>query len=131
VPGSRDPGIVSDDLGEADLDLEWAGAVARNAHLIYVNSSNVMDSLQYAVDQNLAPVVSMSYGACEQNFSPLELSAVAALAQQANAQGMTILAASGDSGAADCDGSDATVATHGLAVDVPASLPYVTGLGGS
>jgi len=40
VPGSSDPGTNNDDLGEADLDLEWAGAVARNAHLIYVNSNN-------------------------------------------------------------------------------------------
>ena len=39
------------------------------------------------------------------------------------------MAASGDDGAADCDGA-VTSATHGLAVDVPAAIPEVTGMGG-
>ena len=131
VPGSTDPGVVSGDVDEASLDLEWSGAVARNATLIYVNSNNgALDSVQYAIDQNLAPVLSVSYGDCEKNFSPSELNSAVAGTQQANAQGMTIVSASGDSGAADCD-YRATIATHGLAVDVPASLPYVTGAGGT
>jgi subtilase family serine protease len=131
VPGSSDPGTNNNDLGEANLDLEWAGAVARNAHLIYVNSNDgAFDSLQYTIDQNLAPVISISYGACERTFSQQEINILSAMGQQATAQGMTILAASGDSGAADCDYNVRT-ASHGLAVDVPASLPYVTGLGGS
>ena len=60
--------------------------------------------------------------------------ALAQLGAQANSQGQTIVAAAGDSGAADCDSSATTtitIATHGLAVDAPASLPYVTGMGGS
>src|SRR6185369_11219009 len=56
VPNTKDPGIVSDDLGEADLDLELSGAVARNASLIYVYSQDVTDALQHVIDQNLAPV---------------------------------------------------------------------------
>jgi subtilase family serine protease len=131
VPGSADPGLVKDDLGEADLDLEWAGAVAPNARLIYVNSTNVLDSLQYAIDQNLAPVASISYGNCERNFSSQDINSLVALGQQANAQGITIVAASGDTGAADCESKTTTTAKRGLAVDLPASLPYVTGLGGS
>ncbi len=35
VPGQSDPGISQSDLPEADLDLEWSGAVARNATIIY------------------------------------------------------------------------------------------------
>jgi subtilase family serine protease len=137
VPGSRDPGVVQGDITEADLDLEWAGAVARNATLIHVNSGNgVFDSMQYAIDQNLAPVISISYGNCEQNFTSSEVSTLTALLQQANVQGITVAAASGDSGAADCDfplTSTQVVrsATHGLAVDLPASSPYVTGVGGT
>ncbi len=136
VPGSADPGVVSGDIVEANLDLEWAGAVARNATLIYVNSGNgAIDALQYAVDQNVAPVISTSYGDCEQNLSSSEISALAALGQRANVQGQTILAATGDTGAADCDFSSPTsptvAATQGLAVDVPASLPFITGVGGS
>ena len=137
VPGDSDPGIVKNDVDEANLDLEWSGAVARNAKLIYVNSSNALfDSLQYAVDQNLAAVISVSYGDCEANFSSAEITTLSGFARQANAQGQTITASSGDSGPADCDySSDPThpvkSATHGYAVDVPASLPYVTAMGGS
>ena len=131
VPGLTDPGTVKTDLPEADLDLEWAGAVAPNAQLIYVNSANVLDSLQYAIDQNLAPVISISYGDCEKHFSVQDVTTLSAIAQQANAQGMTIVAASGDTGAADCESRTATSASQGLAVDLPAALPYVTGLGGT
>ena len=62
VPNTSDPGISKGDLQEADLDLEWSGAVARNATILYVYSLDVMDAVQYAIDQNLAPVLSMSYG---------------------------------------------------------------------
>jgi hypothetical protein len=132
VPGSSDPGLVNGDVEEASLDLEWTGAVGRNAQIIFVTSKNgVLDSLQYTINQNLAPVISISYGSCEPNFTPQETSALAALAQQANAQGITIVASSGDSGAADCENSQAKIATQGLAVDMPASLPFVTAVGGS
>jgi subtilase family serine protease len=136
VTGSADPGVRNDDLVEADLDVQWAGAVARNANIIYVNSTNVFDSMQYAIAQNVAPVISISYGDCEQNFSAAEIDTVVSWGQQANAQGQTIVGPSGDSGAADCDfapdaNTPLTSATHGLAVDIPAALPYVTGVGGT
>jgi hypothetical protein len=131
VPGSSDPGVVSGDVDEASLDLEWSGAVARNSSLIYVNSGNVFDSELYAIDQNLAPVLSISYGDCERNFTGADLNSLVTGAQQANAQGMTIVGAAGDDGAADCESLNATIATHGLAVDFPASMPYVTGIGGT
>jgi hypothetical protein len=132
VPGSTDPGIVNGDVQEASLDIEWSGAVARNAQVVFVTSKNgVFDSLQYAVDQNLAPVVSISYGSCEKNFTPQDAALIASMGQQANAQGMTIIASSGDTGAADCDTASSKIATRGLSVDIPASLPTVTALGGS
>ncbi len=137
VPGDQDPGIVKGDVDEANLDVEWAGAVAKNAGLIYVNSQNALfNALQYAVDQNLAPVVSISYGICEAQLSSSDISTLTTLTQQANAQGQTIVASSGDSGPADCDYSadpnnPVKSATHGYAVDMPASLPYVTGMGGN
>lgn len=62
------PGTNPDDELEADLDLEWAGAIASNATLIYVYSSDVSSSVFYAIDQNLAPVVSESFGDCEANI---------------------------------------------------------------
>jgi hypothetical protein len=137
VPGSADPGVVTDDIGEASLDVQWSGAVARNATIIYVNSKNgAFDSMFYAISQNLAPVISISYGDCEQHFSASEINSLRTIGQQANAQGQTIVGPSGDSGAADCDfPPDATTqltsATEGLAVDVPAALPSVTGAGGT
>jgi uncharacterized protein (TIGR03437 family) len=129
VPGSANPGsdAASGDLAESDLDLEWAGAVARNSSLIFVYSSDVMTSLQYAIDQNLAPVVSISYGGCEPETPPSEYRAFVAWAQQANAQGITWFAASGDDGAADCNDAQ----NPGLAVDLPGSVPEVTSVGGT
>ncbi|MBZ5724688.1 MAG: Ig-like domain repeat protein [Acidobacteriia bacterium] len=123
-----DPGISGGDLVEADLDLEWAGAVAKSAHIIYVNSFDVGVSAQYAIDQNLAPVISMSYGGCEQENSP----GLRALAQQAAAQGITWIAASGDQGAATCDISAPTPqAAKGRTVTFPASIPEITAVGGT
>ena len=89
-----------------------SGAVGRNAQIIFVTSKNgVFDSLQYTVNENLAPVISISYGACEQNFTAAETVLISAMGQQANAQGITIVAASGDSGAADCETSSISPAT--------------------
>lgn len=127
VPGARDPGISTDDLSEADLDLEWSGAVARNASIVYVYSDDVMQAVQYAIDQNLAPVVSISYGLCELETSSSDALAFRSWARQANAQGITWFSASGDNGGADCNDSQ----NPGLAVDLPASVPEVTGVGGT
>ncbi len=133
VPGSRSPGVSSSDLPEADLDLEWSGAIARQASILYVYATDVMTAVQYAIDQKLAPVVSVSYGDCEQNTPSSDLAAYQAWAQQANAEGITWFAPAGDNGAADCYGdTDLSAAVQaGLAVDAPASVPEVTGVGGT
>lgn len=67
-----DPGVVSvNEESEADLDVQWSGAVARNASIKFVvsastNSSDGVDlSAQYIVNHNLAPVMSTSFGLCE------------------------------------------------------------------
>jgi uncharacterized protein (TIGR03437 family) len=123
-----DPGTASNNLAEADLDLEWSGAVAPNATIIYVYATDVDTASQYAIDQNLAPVVSFSFGGCELSNSP----AFRSIAQQASAQGITWLAASGDSGAAGCDQAFSSAqATKGLAVTFPASIPEITAVGGT
>ena len=134
VPGSPDPGIVSSDIVEANLDVQWAGAVAPKATIIYVNSTNAFNSMGYAIGQNLAPVISISYGDCEANWLTSDINTLVAWGQQANAQGETIVGPSGDTGAADCDfptGPPIKAASLGLAVDIPAALPYVTGVGGT
>jgi uncharacterized protein (TIGR03437 family) len=122
-----DPGTNST-LTEAELDIEWAGAVARNASILYVYSQNVVTAAQYAIDQNLAPVLNMSFSGCESATS----TAVRYLAQQANAQGITWVASSGDSGPAECDrSSPVPEASKGPTVSSPASYPEVTGVGGT
>ena len=123
-----DPGTNSSFLLEADLDIEWAGAIAPKANIIYVYARSVNTAAQFAIDNNLAPVISWSYGLCELEASP----ALRSVAQQANAQGITWLAASGDSGAAACEPQGVhPQATRGLATSFPASLPEVTAVGGS
>jgi subtilase family serine protease len=135
VPGSGSPFMLSDgDEVESDLDVELSGGIAKNALVIFVYTGNtdgngVWDSLQYAVDQDIAPVISTSYGYCESGLGAAFVDELQQWAQQANAQGQTIVAASGDDGAADCDSGAS--ATQGLAVDVPASIPEVTGMGGN
>jgi uncharacterized protein (TIGR03437 family) len=127
--GRPDPGITGDQ-DEADLDIEWAGAVARNATIVFVYSDDVWQSALYAVDQNLAPVLSMSYGGCEQ-ADLVDLPSFRSVVQQANAEGITWFAASGDAGAAACDDQGTPVAQNGFAVNAPASIPEVTSMGGT
>ena len=103
--------------------------MARNARILYVYSNNVMDALQFAIDQNLAQVISVSYGLCELRSSSASLRSYQTWARQANAQGITWVNAAGDSGGADC--AAGTSAITGLAVDAPASVPEVTGIGGT
>lgn len=135
----------SGDEGESDLDIEWAGGVAKGAQIIFVYAglntgdsctgnrvNSVWDALQYAVDNNVAPFISTSYGFCESGLGSAFAGPNGTLegwTKQAISQGQTISAASGDAGAADCDSG--TTATQGLAVDAPASLPEVTGAGGN
>ncbi|HZY73485.1 MAG TPA: protease pro-enzyme activation domain-containing protein [Edaphobacter sp.] len=119
------------DLAEAQLDVEWSGAVAPGAKIVYVNSTDVLStSLPYAIDDQLAPIISISYGLCEQATSVSVLDSFNNLFQQANALGITIIGPSGDSGATECDYST-TIATQGYSVGFPASSPFVTSMGGT
>ena len=132
VPGQQNPGVqvVSGDLAESDLDIEWSGAVAPNATVYFVYSPDVFTSLFQAVDQVYAPVISMSYGDCEY-YDLVDLPTYQSAAQQANSEGITWMAAAGDSGAADCEDPGAVYAQDGLAVDAPGSIPEVTSVGGT
>jgi subtilase family serine protease len=119
------------DLAEAQLDVEWSGASAPAAKIVYVNSTDVINtSLPSAIDDNLAPIISISYGECEAAAGISGMDAFSQLFQQANVEGITIVGPSGDSGATDCDYQTAT-ATQGLAVDFPSSSPFVTSAGGT
>src|SRR5215470_12822050 len=143
VPGTGTAVHCANDESEADLDLEWSEAVARNAKIKYIyvglgtgatcakRTKDAFNALQYAIenDPTPAPIISISFGNCEANLSGFVLT-MQQWAQEANAQGQTISGPSGDDGAADCD-FNVISATQGLTVDVPASIPEVTGVGGS
>jgi uncharacterized protein (TIGR03437 family) len=136
VPDKQSPGYSVIDAQESDLDLQWSAAVARGASLIFVYSYDVFDAVQYAIDQNLAPVISMSYGECEESDTRSDATSIRTWAKQANAQGITWVAASGDSGAAGCYESSGgpfgpASSSMALAVELPASVPEVTAVGGT
>jgi len=125
---STDPGFNGDQI-EGNLDLEWAGAIAPKATITYVYGPSVLNAIIAAVSLNIAPILSISYGGCEVGFAP---SFFRSIGQQANAQGITILAASGDAGAAGCDSQGfEPQATRGLSASWPVTLPEVTGVGGT
>jgi subtilase family serine protease len=140
VPNSGSAVVVTGgDIDESSLDLEWSEGVAKgvNQNFVFVGNSpnfSVFDALQYAIDNNStikASVISISYGNCEATLGSSNVQIAQGWAQQANAQGQTISAASGDFAAADCDTSPTLPAQGGIAVDIPGALPYVTSVGGT
>ncbi len=119
-----------DDLDESSIDVEWSGAMAPAASILFVTGTDVMaNSMTTAIDNNLAPIITTSYGGCETGWGSTELNSYNQLFRQAASQGQTIVTSSGDSGATDCD--TGTLAVEGLTADFPASSPYVTAMGGS
>ncbi|MGA9884719.1 MAG: Ig-like domain repeat protein [Candidatus Acidiferrales bacterium] len=134
-----DPGTVPGDETESDLDVEWAGAVAKGANIDLVVSQSTEASLgvdlsaQYAVDNNLAPVLSESYGVCEFFLGSTGNTFYNQLWQQAAAQGITVVVPTGDTGTATCDGDLGSQgpAQLGLSVNGIASTPYDVAMGGT
>ncbi len=133
-----DPGsLFNPDETEADLDVEWSGAMAPKAtiKLVVSGSTNTTDgvdlSAEYIVENNLAPVMSTSFGACEASLGAAERAFYTNLWQQAAAQGITAIVSSGDSGAAGCDSPFGGPATQGAAVNGLASTPYNIAVGGT
>ena len=125
-----DPGVSEGDIDEAHLDVEWSGAAAPGATILFVYSGDIFaDSLTYAIDNKVAPIVTISYGLCESGWGTAMLSSYNNLLAQANAQGQTVISSSGDAGATDCDVDG--LASEGLNVDFPSSSPYATSAGGT
>ena len=123
-----DPGFTGAQI-EGNLDLEWSGAIAPKATIYYVYGQSAFTAISYAVSLNIAPVISASYGLCENDAA---LSAWRAVFQQANAQGITVTVSSGDAGGAGCDIQGVqSVATHGRGIQFPENMPEVTSVGGT
>ena len=130
------------DLDESSLDVEWSGAMAPTANIIFVNATcalpgcSSVDAMTGAVDNALAPIITSSYGLCEAGWGTTDIATASTVFKQANAQGQTIVGSTGDSGATDCDTGASAAGTiesaiEGLTADFPASSPYVTGVGGT
>lgn len=136
-------GAVSDDEVESDLDTEWAGAIAPMANINLVVSESTCSnptqvsqgvdlSALYAVDNNLSPVISDSYGSCEAGLGTTGNQFYNTLWEQAAAQGITVAVAAGDTGSAGCDStSSESASSFGVAVNGLASTPYNVAVGGT
>jgi hypothetical protein len=139
ILNGEDPGITStDEEGEADLDVEWSGAVAPGATVDFVVSASTPASAGidlsalYIIEHNLAGVMSESYGNCEAYLGSGGNAFYNALWEQAAAQGITAMVSAGDGGSAGCDDfNTAIAATQGLAVSGLASTPYNVAVGGT
>jgi hypothetical protein len=131
------PGRTVDE-SEADLDVEWSGAVATNATIDLVVAASTVTtdgsflSAQYIVDNNVAPILSMSFGECEAFLGSAGNQSYAELWQQAAAEGISVFVAAGDSASASCDqGLAEAAATWGLAVSGVASTANNVAVGGT
>jgi hypothetical protein len=151
VPSSGVSNLVAGDEAESELDVEYASGSAPGAAVQFIytgctatasstelsnttdcGNNGVYTALAYAVTNNLAPILTLSYGECESSAT-LASTTLEPILKQANAQGQTVIVASGDGGAAACDqtGGLIFVASHGLAVQYPSSSTYVTAVGGT
>ena len=121
---------------EAYLDVEEAGAVAPDATIDLViaadtaSENGLILAAEHAVYSDLAPVMSLSFGLCEQQLGSSN-QFINQLWEQAAAEGITVVVSTGDSGSAGCDSSSAQFATQGLAVSGLASTPYDVAVGGT
>ena len=139
-----DPGIdVNGDEIEAVLDVEWAGAVARNANINLVVSASTNTSFggdlsaNFIINENPPPpILSESFGACELQIGTAQNAMYNSMWQQAAAEGITVLVSTGDNGSASCDltqinGLPAGPAQFGLEVNGIASTPFNVAVGGT
>lgn len=141
VPDSGANAISPGDESESEIDLEYSSAIAPNADVFFVyvganQNYDVFDAIAYAITEDVAPVVSISYGTCELTVSQSALEQANALFAEAAAQGQTLVASSGDTGSTQCAYYTAaqgatTAQQQALAVSFPASSPYVTAVGGT
>jgi subtilase family serine protease len=128
--------------GETELDVEWSHAMAPGANILVVETPTsenegttgfpaIVKAETYVVDHHLGGVISQSFSATEQTFpSRKSLVSLRGAYQDAARKGVTVLAASGDSGAADVRFDQSTYYLHPV-TSWPDSDPLVTGVGGT
>jgi uncharacterized membrane protein len=139
-PGIQGPDSATFDEGEAVLDVEWSGAVAQGANIQLVLSEDSQTlgaagidlSAVYIIDNNIAPIMSESFGACEAALGANGVQFYNDLWEQASTEGITVLISAGDSGSDTCDdGSGLDFSTSGLGISGIASTPFNVAMGGT
>ena len=133
-----DPGdLGGGDEAEAVLDTTWSMALAPSANvtLVVSASTDTTDGVElselYIVDNDLADIMTESFGSCEAHSTLAHAQSLWAMGQQAAAEGITHLVATGDTGASGCDNVAETVATGPVSVNVLASTSYNVAVGGT
>jgi subtilase family serine protease len=127
---------------ETDLDVEYAHTMAPGAKILLVETPTsenegttgfpqIVKAEEYVIGHHLGGIISQSFSATEQTFpSPRSLLALRGAYVAAARSGITVLAASGDSGAADMRFNGVSYYLHPV-TSWPDSDPLVTGVGGT
>jgi hypothetical protein len=135
VNGTNPGDLGAAEDGEADLDAEWSGGVAPGATVKFVASASTSStdgvdlSAQYIVNNNLADVMSTSFGSCESAMGSAENTFYNNLWAQAASQGITACVSTGDSGPAGCASGSDTSGSGQSGVNGLASTPYDVAVG--
>jgi len=128
--------------GETTLDVEYAHTVAPGANILLVETPvsetegthgfpQIVTAEQYVLAHHLGDVISQSFSATEETFpNAIAVSTLRAAYLAADKDEVTVLAASGDSGAADVGLDQTTYYLHPV-TSWPDSDPLVTGVGGT
>ena len=128
--------------GETTLDVEYAHTIAPGANILLVETPvsetegvtgfpQIVTAENYVINHGLGDVISQSFSATEQTFpNKATVEALRGAYENAYAHHVTVLAASGDSGAADV-GLDQSTYDAYPATSWPDSDPLVTGVGGT
>ena len=130
-------------LGESDMDIEVAHAIAPDATLVYVNlaafgGKNTSPAAQFqqafstVAQEYPGAIWSVSLGLCENVFSRSDAAAVNNAVRAAEQAGTSAFVASGDSGGLECLGvHDRDAGVPAAGVSFPGDLPQVTSVGGT
>jgi subtilase family serine protease len=120
--------------GPGPLDLEQLIGLAPGADIVVYQAPNTgaaeVEILSSYVEQNVAKVMSSSWGICEPAVENGPAAAMDALLQEAAAQGQSFFVAAGDYGSTDCYEEEG-IHDKSLAVDFPGSDPFATDVGGT
>ena len=128
---------LSADAITAYEQIELVSAAAQGASINYYTSGTTdydtgLDfALIRSVQDNAVSVLVMGAQSCEAALGAAGNYFINGEYQQAAAQGISVIAATGDSGSAACDTPGETTSTLGLAVNGYASTPYNTAVGGT